>query len=75
MRVEVTQEDIDAGRKRDCYACPIALSIKRQGFGSVAVSQGNIWVVGCEYDTPLHVEEFIKAFDEGKPVKPFAFTL
>lgn len=75
MRIFITQEDIDKGQKSNCYECPIAQSLKRKGSHNVAVFDGSIWMAGEEFITPLNVDDFIRAFDAGKPVQPFSFEL
>jgi len=78
MRIKVTQQDIDAGTRRSCLGCPIALALGRMVPG-VSVGQGQIiWVADGEYherDTPSAVRRFISSFDDGYPVEPVVFDI
>jgi hypothetical protein len=76
MQIEVTQEDIDRGKKRDALCCPIALAMAR--------ATGRSWAIGCgvavdEADTEVHLPEiafrFESLFDFGKPVQPLSFEV
>jgi hypothetical protein len=81
MRIEVTEQDIAAGRRRQPSACPIALAVKR----AYAVERASV----AEYDiivtrwcdrqfkwrTPTPAASFIERFDKGEKVEPFSFEL
>ena len=80
--IEVTKGDITAGRPGDCERCPIALAVAR------AIKRDDVHVsmslmrAGDYYDSnsilwnlSKKVQNFIRRFDEGKPVKPFRFRL
>jgi hypothetical protein len=81
MLIEVTQEDIDAGKREDCRNCPIALAVKRAcpNWLNIAVS----WQVEAdtingdpiEIQLPQEAEDFVGMFDDGMKVQPFTFTL
>jgi hypothetical protein len=77
IRVKVTKEDIAMGIRRDDCECPIALAIKRAAKTS-DVSVG-FWTacLGSRLCFPLPKEarDFVRVFDAGVQVKPFAFTL
>lgn len=81
--VNVTEEDIRDGARLDTECCPVALALERQfGLGWVYVDELKIdGVVGNDgpefgcYLNPPEVVEFIDAFDNERPVKPFSFTL
>jgi hypothetical protein len=82
--INVTQEDINNGGKKQCTMCPIALATKRTFPNAIwiSVTQAYIRVVnagdgerGTEYLSPLGVEQFINDFDRGRPVSPFSFTV
>lgn len=75
MRIDVTQDDIDAGIRIDCTHCPIALAVRR------LIPYAN---VGCytvyadempDYVLPQPAIDFIRAFDNKRPVKPFSFDM
>lgn len=75
MKIHVTQEDIQQGKRRSCYFCPVAISLRRH-------KKRREWYVGWNYldpdnriKTPKSVQTFITTFDQGIPVKPFAFIL
>jgi hypothetical protein len=82
MRVEVTQADIDAGEPHACDRCPVALAVlraMRDDADEVAVAAN---IISCYRDNveitfsmPRTVRVFVKAFDDGEPVSPFAFDL
>jgi hypothetical protein len=77
MTIEVTQEDIDNGKRRRCRHCPVALALRR--------FTRSVWVADQSYlhnldlqkeiGTPNRVSFFIEEFDAGKPVKPFTFKI
>lgn len=78
MKIHVTQEDICFGTTRSESRCPIALAVKRQ--------TGRIPFVKIDYmnfdgpnavfrNLPVMAVRFIKAFDNDRPVKPFAFIM
>lgn len=84
MLIEVTQQDIDTGRARDCLMCPIALAVMRaSGKKYASVSPYNF---GCSdtdpdstrgrwkrYRMPVAARIFVSNFDRGLPVAPFSF--
>lgn len=89
--VEVTQEDIDNGKRRNCSRCPIALALMRKfnldpsedslDAASVGLTIASIFPVMHRerkpqyFNMPDEASEFIKDFDSKLPVKPFSFTL
>lgn len=84
MRIEVTQTDIDKGEPGDCLRCPVALAFQRvpKVIGDAVVTDGEIELVledkpdvYTEFPSPCEVSDFIRAFDKGQPVTPFAFDL
>lgn len=76
MKITVTQEDIEKG-KRGCRNCPIALATNRTTLLDAAVyphciisvDMGTVWVL------PKKAQQFIQRFDDGKPVHPFTFDI
>jgi hypothetical protein len=80
LRVEIKQAHIDAGKPRKSYECMMALAV-REATDRVAMSTTRYVYV----DDPVGVSatkrviyalndtaiKRLKAFDEGKPVKPF----
>lgn len=76
LTVRVTQVDIDKGKPHNACRCPVALAIKRLGYGS-SVGRKEIYIhnVMVLISTPIKAAKFITAFDNGQPVKPFQFTI
>lgn len=89
--LEVTQEDIDKGKRENCSLCPIALALMRKfnldpsedslDHVSVGITMASIFpVIDKQHKSqyfymPDEASEFIKNFDSKIPVKPFNFTL
>lgn len=79
MLIEVTKEDIDKGKPMNSGACPLANALERR--------TGHKWSVGVRYCTRLAVGtwndlplppaavQFVRAFDLGCDVAPFAFEV
>ena len=82
MTINVTSRDIQKG-KHDGNSCPVALAMICNGLSSVSVSQQHLlWIRGprsvenCRsLSTPLHVAQFVRAFDADNNVSPFSFEL
>jgi hypothetical protein len=80
LKIEVTQEDIDKGKRDDCTSCPIALAAIRTGATSAFVDSDSIHIVaenerGLFFKLPLKAQQFIHDFDYSRPVSPFSFVL
>lgn len=75
MKIEVTQEDIKAGRKTECTRCPIALAIKRKVGYTMSVGTRVCGSLDNEFQLPKIAQDFISNFDHGNPVEPFTFEL
>lgn len=80
MRIEVTQDDIAAGHRKDAYCCPVALAIRRElGIpasvtgGTATVDYAAPWATAVWL--PDAVSDFVELFDRGEPVESFAFDL
>lgn len=78
--VQVTPNDIRTGNRKCKSTCPVAKAIDRLGYCSVVFPD----MLFCRelgslypklYKAPRSVTRFVKAFDAGKPVKPFNFFL
>ena len=70
IKVEVTQEDIEKGKKRDSSCCPVALACKRV----VNLTWSEVFQrVGYNYDRII--SRWIGKFDRGEKVEPFSFEL
>lgn len=80
-KVQVTQEDIDWGRRNNSFKCVVARAIGRTIEGScyrdvdlqvVTFSLGDL---RYQYRTPWRVVDYIVDFDAGLTITPFEFTL
>lgn len=74
--VNVTQEDIDKGKKGSCSQCPVALAGIRSVGKSFYVGPTMFafrfnWIA----ELPKCVVDFIERFDSGQPVQPFTFDI
>ena len=75
MRIEVTQEHIDKGRRHCLRLCPIALALRE--------ATGRVWSVSFDCLRPHRgrfysanlTRSFMLRFDAGKPCEPFSFDL
>ncbi len=74
-RVHVTAEDIAKGRRDSCVDCPIARALKRVTTDEVQVTSENIQLGDASVHPPHAARMFVFAFDEGRPVEPFSFSL
>ncbi len=84
VTIDVTQEDIDRGRCKDCRTCPIALAILRVIRPGIALLSSTDFVIGpngcspfgqCQLKIPRDAVCFIGKFDYFQPVQPFSFPL
>jgi len=77
IRVQVTKDHIERGKRYSCMLCPVALAL-----GEVT---GETWVVQptvCRSLTgwvncllPVGATNRIQRFDAGEPMEPFTFRL
>lgn len=77
LTIDVTAEDIAAGKRSSGCDCPIALAAKRKlgrrdgvGVGSLAINIGGDWSW-----LPQSARVFIRRFDDCRPVEPFSFEI
>lgn len=75
MTIEVTQEDIDRGRRGSCFECPVARAASRAVGAEVSTDRYLFYLPTAKIKTPTEVAKFIHAFDGGEPVAPFSFEL
>jgi len=85
VNIEVTAEDIAAGVREDCFACPIASALLRatgakRAFvdgGAVAVGDWEGFFPPSRMEVPItkEVSSFVHTFDVGDSVEPFSFDL
>jgi hypothetical protein len=75
MRVRVTQQDIDNGKKGNCYECPIAQAVERDHGFTVSVSMCGIRILKNSFlfDLPDEAKDFLHAFDCGLGAQPIEF--
>jgi hypothetical protein len=73
--IEVTAEDIAQGERSDCYACPIALAVKRATGKQVAACHAHVYVGDDKGLLSADARSFVTAFDHNEPVSPFSFDL
>lgn len=74
--IHVNAEHIRHGISQECCHCPVALALFEQTKTPYVVA--GCHVVGLdkvEIPLPENARAFIAAFDEGEPVKPFAFEI
>lgn len=74
MKIQVTQNDIDKGKRCDNTLCPVALALNRKGVFA-RVSMCFIRARGRIAEIPEHVSELIFQFDHGLDVAPFEFEV
>ena len=75
MKINVTAEDIAKASRGNCFTCPIAKALRREGFSKVAVYEHTVWIGTLQFTLPLDATIFIQRFDSDSPVEPFAFEL
>ena len=75
MEIEITQQDIDNGRRNHVAGCAIALGLKHDFAYELSVSLGWIWIGKDYYRTTPEVRRWIADFDRGKPVKPITIEV
>lgn len=85
VTVEVTLDDIAKGEREACERCPIACALIRAAGTPRAFVDGEVMAAGdwegifpragIRVPMPPEAAEFAMAFDDGRPVKPFTFTV
>lgn len=76
VRIEVTFADIADGRRCSTVGCAIALAAERALPGrALEIIYGAIQLVDAEVRLPDPALSFIRAFDSGCAVQPFAFEV
>ena len=74
MRIQVTQQDIDNGTRREGDSCPIALACSRLGL-EVDVHNTSIEIADKLHRLPHEAIRFVSNFDDGNDVLPFEFEV
>jgi len=80
MKVKVTQEHIDKGRRCNAHCCPIALALSDAGLDRPFVVGSRVMLEGYEVGLPMDAYNFIDKFDRDlEPTiwepKPFEFSI
>jgi hypothetical protein len=76
MRIDVTQQDIDAGVPGNCRHCPITLAAQRAGLRNVEVNGMSLFGNGHMAWLPEEALDFIYLFDKHRDLtKPFFFEI
>ena len=73
--INVTAEDIAAGKRKNAGCCPVALALKRETGKECFVAPTFVLSDKTYIDSPREVYFFIITFDAGLPVEPFSFVL
>lgn len=71
VRIEVTAKDIRDGTPGNTCACPVALALHRAGMEWPTVQTNHSVSAGYLIRHSPRVAKFIRAFDRGRPVRPF----
>jgi hypothetical protein len=80
MRITVTPEDIEAGRRYDPVRCPVARALRRTGMAYFTVMESAVRLRDEEHYggllvLPGGVQDWIRSFDRGEPVESISFEL
>ena len=78
MNITLSKKDINEGIVAHCHQCPVALAIHntlKVELNDIVVTPVQISVLDMKYRVPTRVARFIRAFDGGSDVRPFAFRL
>ncbi len=76
-KIQVTQQDIDAGQRGRCATCPIAMAMSRVIDEAVLVELNaavpDSFLTTGWYALPESAASFQRNYDDMKPVEPFEF--
>jgi len=84
MKIKITQEDIDNGRRAGPAACPLALALRRRGVLALVFSTYWRYPSGRRADGSIEIREFplndkakawLFLFDARQTVKPVTLEL
>jgi hypothetical protein len=80
MRITVTREDIEVGRRYDPVRCPVARALRRSGMVYFTVMESAVRLRDEERHggllvLPVSVQDWIRKFDRGEPVEQVSFEL
>lgn len=86
VHIEVTQQDIDDGKRSNCNECPIALAASRALKDKIEFNYVHVNPRSCGFwkeddpyfmgaiNLPPNARAFVHKFDNDIPVKPFKFS-
>ena len=78
MRITVTKDCIKHGRVQSLSECPVALAFSDYFPNEEIEVDRDTWkIIGSDRSFKLSraTMRFIDRFDEGRPVRPFSFTI
>jgi hypothetical protein len=76
MKIQVTREDIEQGRRRDPNNCAVAVALRRAGVSHFGVTGMVVSFAGSTVVLlPVTVQEWIMDFDWGVKMDPMEFDL
>lgn len=80
MKIIVTRDDIESGRRYDPVRCPVARALRRAGMVFFTVMESAVRLRdedehGGLLVLPSPVQDWIRDFDRGEPVEPMHFEL
>lgn len=82
FKIDVTEQDIQNGIKKDCNKCPIALATVRvlpPNYTHIVVECDKIEAsnrgVNCYFNLPHKARDFIERFDTDNIVSPISFEI
>ena len=79
MKIKVTQDNIDAGKRCTSNFCPVALAFHDAGFPLAVVGPQDVCLDKGDTATlrllPAEAQNFVGHFDRGDEVEPFEFEV
>ena len=72
--VNVTQENIDLGKRASTFSCPVARAC-RQAIPGFSSCSDVVFIGGTMLPMPIQVVCWMDDFDWGREVHPFTFEL
>ena len=74
-RIDVTYDDIQHGKQRSCFDCPVALAMTRAVGCRTTVGRSSFTLEPRWWGAALPEEaaSFVDRYDGGVPVEPFTF--
>jgi hypothetical protein len=75
IKINVTREHINRGRKKDCLECPIALAVKSFAPGTKVAIDKLFFSTGKSLKLPAKITNWIKDFDNNLKVGLISFEI